>query len=158
MTEFDFDAYMLDLVDLFITLERSLGEYYEACAVKLPEYQESWDQLIVEEEKHAKMFEAIKVSLEEDNNSWTRGRFRPQAVKLIIADVRKNMQALLDGKIVVKYALNFISDIENSLLEKCISEAFKSTNPQLQAQINRIQVETKNHRKILQDIIQIHCD
>lgn len=154
MSDFDFDSYMLELVDLFICLERTLGEYYGACALKLPEHQLTWDLLIDEEEKHAKMFEAIKESLKKDSSSWKRGKFRPQAVKLIIDDVKKKMHEFLGGKIVVKYALNFIADTENSLLESCISEAFISTDPKLQAQVNKIQFETRNHRKLLHDLIQ----
>ena len=156
MSDFEFEKYMQDLVDLFIQMERAMRDYYAVCVQKLPHYEASWNMLIAEEEKHAQMFEGIKECLKKDINSWTRGKFRPGALQIAVNDVQARRQEFLDGKIAPKFALSFISDVEKSFLESCLADAFKCVDPTVQAQVTRIQSETKSHRKLLQDILQEH--
>lgn len=156
MADFEFEKYMQDLVDLFIEMERSLKEYYEACAQKLPQHEDSWNMLINEEEKHARMFETIKEDLKRDINSWTRGKFRPQVLQVVINDVKLRKLEFLAGKISPKYALSFISDTENSLLESSLVDSFICSDPAVQTKVKKIQNETLAHRNLLQNIIQYH--
>ncbi len=156
MEDFDFEKYMQDLVDLFVTMERSLRDYYSVCLQKLPQHDESWKKLIAQEEKHAQMFEAIKECLKKNVDSWKRGKFRPQALQIVINDVQARKREFEEGKIAPKYALTFISDVENSMLESSLKDAFTCVDPQVQAELSKIQHETKEHRKLLQDIIKEH--
>lgn len=151
---FDFEQYMQDLATHFIHMEEAMAEYYRACATRFPEHDAAWQQLIAEEQKHAAIFRSIRESLRQDVNSWTRGKFRPQAVQVITDDVRSKTRDLLEGRMAPKYALTFIADVENSLLESCLADAFKSVDPAKQAMVNRVQGETRQHRQLLRDILQ----
>lgn len=143
---------LTDLAEIFISLEKSISSYYQLCKEKIPEYKESWETLIKQENHHAEIFATVKKSLEETPFLWTKGKFQFQTVKLVVEDLQKKTMQFSAGEMNKNYALNYIMDVENSLLETEIIKAFLTTDKDMQILLNQVQDETTNHKNLLRSI------
>lgn len=134
------DREMLDLATLFENLERALADYY----------------LARQETGHAEIFARVRQSIAESPTHWTRGRFAPQTLKILLADVTSRLAQLRTGAMAPAYALNFIQDVESSLIESRIGEAFQTRDPELARLLDAVQQETTQHRDVLRSILTQH--
>lgn len=140
---------LLELIDAFASNELALASYYELCAEKFPEDREQWKRLMVEEEMHAQVFRKIRRSVEEAPDKWKMGRFAIQTVNLICKSVKDKTEELRRGTINTKYAINFIVDVEQSLIESNISKALETEVEEFKQLLNKVQEDTTGHKQLL---------
>ncbi len=140
---------LLDLIDAFIENELSLAEYYKTCLATYPENAEKWQALQREEEFHAEIFRKIRASAEEHPEHWHAGNFFAQTVRLVSKSVKDKTAELQQGKLNARYVVNFIADVEQSLIESNISKSFATELPDFQQLLNRVQNETIKHKQLL---------
>ncbi|PKL43408.1 MAG: hypothetical protein CVV41_10135 [Candidatus Riflebacteria bacterium HGW-Riflebacteria-1] len=140
---------LLDLIDAFTANELALAGYYELCAEKFPQESEQWKRLMAEEEMHAQVFRKIRKSVEEKPEMWKIGRFTIQTVNLICKSVKDKTEELKRGSINPKYAINFIADVEQSLIEGNISKSLDTEVEEFRALLNRVQEDTTGHKQLL---------
>ena len=145
---------LIELADLFLQNEKILADYYALCLEKFPANQASWEVLIRNENDHADIFEKVKKAAKERPNLWKKGRFQAQTVLLMIEETKKRKKEFSEGKINSKYALNYIMDVEQSLIETEMVKAFQTEDPEFLALLNRVQSETINHKNLLKNIIE----
>ncbi|MFC1743828.1 hypothetical protein ACFL35_07520 [Candidatus Riflebacteria bacterium] len=142
----------LQLADLLIENEEALASYYEACIDFIPENRERWEALKKAEERHAELFREIKKSIQEKPMNWQQGKFYPQTVRLMLENVKEKTELVKKGEIHKRYAISFIEDIENSLIEEEILFAFRTDLAEFQSKMVAIQEETSMHKKLLTEI------
>lgn len=140
---------LLDLIDAFIANELALAAYYNACLEAYPENAEKWKILKCEEEFHAEVFRKIRASAEEHPGQWRMGSFFAQTVKLVCKSVKDKTEELKQGKLNPRYAVNFIVDVEQSLIESNISRSFITELPDFKELLERVQTETVGHKQLL---------
>ena len=140
---------LLELIDAFASNELALASYYELCAEKFPENSDKWKRLMIEEEMHAQVFKKIRQSVEEAPDKWKMGCFTLQTVNLICKSVKDKTEELRRGTINPKYAINFIVDVEQSLIESNISKALETEVEEFRQLLNKVQEDTTGHKQLL---------
>lgn len=140
---------LLVLIDAFIENELALAGYYRACMEAYPDNIEKWQILSREEDFHAEVFRKIRASAEEQPSQWRMGTFFAQTVKLVCKSVKDKTEELKQGKLNPRYAVNFIADVEQSLIESNISKSFTTDLPEFQTLLERVQTETVGHKQLL---------
>jgi len=83
-----------------------------------------------------------------------QGRFQAQTVRLMIEETRKRKKELAEGKINSRYALNYIMDVEQSLIETDMLKAFQTDEPEFLTLLKKVQSETINHKNLLKNLIE----
>ena len=145
---------LLELVDLFIQNEESLSEYYSVCNEKFTEYGETWVALSKCEKKHADIFQKLKIVIDENPADWQIGNFSPLAVKMMVDQTKINLEKLKNDLLVKNYALQYVRDIESSLIESNLSNAFKTDIVEWKKIFSEIQKDSQWHKQALIKIIQ----
>jgi len=145
---------LLELADLFAENEETLAEYYSLCNKKMDKYRDTWTRLETCEKKHADIFRKLKLVIEKQPFKWQVGKFSPLAIKLMIDQTKANIEKLKNGTIVNNYALTFIRDIENSLIESNLINAFKTENIEWQGIFSDMQEDSQWHKQAIMKIIQ----
>ncbi len=140
---------LIDLIKAFIENEKALAAYYAACMEKFPENAEKWQILKREEEYHTQVFQNILVSATEHPDQWRIGNFFAQTVRLVCKSVKDKTEELKQGKLNPRYAINFIADVEQSLIESNISKSFSTGLQDFQDLLTRVQNETIGHKQLL---------
>jgi len=140
---------LLELIDAFIENELALASYYAACHDKFAESSDKWKILQREEENHAEIFRKIKESIEKHPDQWRAGNFALQTVRLVSKSVRDKIDELKMGKLNSRYAINFIVDVEQSLIESNISRSFNTELPEFREMLLNVQTETVGHKNLL---------
>lgn len=144
---------IIEMAELYYQNEKALMEYYQECAKLIPEMSHMFDKLAKQELEHMEMFKKVKYSMQESPHLWSKGRFFPQAIKLIIEDVKKNTLKIKEGSINKRYALNFARDVETSMIEAQLGESFETKLPDFKKILYQMQDETEKHRETLNKII-----
>ena len=144
---------ILDLIDAFIENESSLAGYYGACIEKLPETREKWEALRREEESHADVFRQIRKSVEEFPFQWKMGSYQAKTIRLMCDSVKGKTEELKQGKLNRNYAINFIADIEQSLIESNIGKALTTDIVEFQRMLARVQENTIGHKQLLRSLV-----
>ncbi len=140
---------LIDLIRAFIENELALAAYYNACMEKYPENAEKWQILKREEEHHAQVFQQILDSATEHPEQWRMGNFFAQTVRLVCKSVKDKTEELKQGRLNPKYAINFIADVEQSLIESNISKSFSTELKEFKDLLARVQNETIGHKQLL---------
>jgi hypothetical protein len=114
-------------VQILIETEEDIGRLYEAYARKMPEHEEFWFGLVLEEADHSTMVHSLVKKLDTESVSFT-------SIPEIINNLREFRDFLVREKEKVKKenlsftdALQVAIDIENSIIKNGIYHLF--TNP-----------------------------
>ncbi|NLI77674.1 MAG: hypothetical protein GX442_14725 [Candidatus Riflebacteria bacterium] len=144
---------LLELADLFIQNEETLAEFYLACQDLFPSYREQFLDLAKQEEGHARIFAQVKAAIQEKPGAFSPGRFFPQTLQVMIAGIRQKIGELRERKLNSNYALTYMMDTENSLLEGEIAKAFQTEDNQVRELLDTVQRATAAHRETLRAIL-----
>ncbi len=145
---------LLELADLFIQNEETLAEFYLACQDLFPSHRERFLDLAEQERAHARIFTQVKTAIQEKPDAFSPGRFLPQTLQVMITGVRQKIGELRERKLNPNYALTYMLDTENSLLEGEIAKAFQTDDTQVRDLLNAVQQATASHRETLRTILQ----
>lgn len=143
---------LIELIDAFIENELALASYYSACHDKFPESCDKWKILQREEENHAEIFRKIRAAIEKHPDQWRAGNFTLQTVQLVSKSVRDKIEELKKDKLNPRYAINFIVDVEQSLIESNISRSFATELPEFREMLLNVQTETVGHKNLLMSL------
>ncbi|HOY66022.1 MAG TPA: hypothetical protein PLP29_03985 [Candidatus Ozemobacteraceae bacterium] len=144
---------LLELADCFIENEESLARLYEACIEFLPDHANVWTALLAQEQHHAGMFRQIRRAIEETSSGWHPGKFFPQTLRLMTADLVSLTAEIRARKVNPRYVVQHMMDTENSLIESELSKAFSTTDPVCTSLLGKLQEETQNHRMMLRNVL-----
>ncbi|HNY11127.1 MAG TPA: hypothetical protein PKK26_06000 [Candidatus Wallbacteria bacterium] len=140
---------LIRMADLFIDLELSLEKYYDFCAKIFPDEKYAWFGISTQESIHAKIFKKMKELMTNNPEKWSLGKYNYEALKttvdLLHARIKKNEANDYDSRVVVSFA----KDIESSLVESDIVNAFVSDCSEYQVMVRKIAEETDEHKDFM---------
>jgi hypothetical protein len=137
---------LLEMADLFIELESSLEKYYELCAKIFPDEKFAWFGVATQEGIHAKIFKKIKEKISQAPEKWSLGKYNYEVLKTTVDSIHKKLEEIQARDYVSIYIVTFAKDIEFSLIESDISNAFVSSDPEYGDMIKKIIEETEEHK------------
>ncbi len=140
---------LVKLVDLFIDLESSLETYYELCAKIFPDEKFAWFGIATQEGIHAKIFKKIKEHIIQDPERWTAGKYNFEALETMVNSVHEKLSAIKVKDYISQDVVNFARDVESSLVEADMANAFVSESGEYRIVIKKILEETYEHKEFM---------
>jgi len=140
---------LIEMVDLFIALELSLEKYYELCAKIFPDEKFAWFGIATQEGIHAKIFKKIKEKMTLDPEKWTLGKYNYEALKTMVDSIHIKLLEIQGKDYNSKYVVTFIKDVEFSLIESDIANAFISSDKDYYNMMRKMMEETDEHKEFL---------
>jgi rubrerythrin len=138
-----------NLVDLFIDLESSLETYYDLCAKIFPDEKYAWYGIATQEGIHAKIFKKIKEHINEEPERWAAGKYNFEALKTMVNSVHEKLAAIKAKDYISQDVINFARDVESSLVEADMANAFVSESGEFRIVIKKILEETREHKEFM---------
>lgn len=146
------DSHFLELikmVDLFIDLESSLETYYDHCAKIFPDEKFAWFGIATQEGIHARIFKKMKESITERPEKWAPGKYNYEALKTVVTSLHERLAEIKSGNYNAKYIVTFVKDIESSLIESDMANAFESDAAEYKNMMKKIMEETFEHKEFM---------
>ncbi len=140
---------LLEVVNLFIDLETSLEKYYELCAKIFPDEKFAWFGIATQEGIHAKIFKKIKEKITLDPEKWSIGKYNNEAVKTMVESLHTKLAEIQAKDYNSRYVVTFAKDIEDSLIESDIANAFVSSDTDYRNMMKKMIEETDEHKEFL---------
>lgn len=146
------DKHFVDLikqVDLFIDLESSLETYYDLCAKIFPDEKFAWYGIATQEGIHARIFKKIKEGITERPEKWALGKYNYEALKIVVESIHEKLAEIRSGNYNSRYIVTFVRDVESSLIESDMVNAFVSDGGEYRNLMQKILEETNEHKEFM---------
>ena len=137
------------MVELFIDLESSLEKYYELCAKIFPDEKFAWFGVATQEGIHAKIFQNIKAKITLEPEKWSLGKYNYEALKTMVDSLHKKLAEIQAKDYNSRYVVTFVKDVEFSLIESDIANAFVSDDKDYRNMMKKMVEETDEHKDFL---------
>ena len=136
-------------VQILIETEEDIGRLYEAYARKMPEHEEFWFGLVLEEADHSTMVHSLVKKLDTESVSFS-------SVPEVIHKLREFRDFLVGEKEKVKKeevsftdALQVAIDIENSIIKNGIYHLFTNPSGNVVEIMEKLRRDNTSHVKFL---------
>ena len=133
------------MISKLIENEELLSDLYEQYSNMLPDDSEFWMQIAKDETVHAswvtELSEKVKQGLVQVDDS----RFKDPAIENFGRWLLENIQKAKSEVISPIQALSISMDLENSMLERGIFEAYDSDDPELRTVLEKLKKSTEIH-------------
>ena len=136
-------------VQILSEIEEDIGRLYEAYGKKMPEHEEFWFGLVLEEADHSNLVHNLIKKLHTDSVSFTSD-------PAVIAKLKEFRDFLVREKEKVKKenlsftdALKVAIDIENSIIKNGIYHLFKNPSGDMVEIMEKLRHDNTSHVKFL---------
>jgi len=138
-----------DILEMLIRNELVIMELYELFAVMFPERRDFWAGLANEERGHADFLGSLRSR--EDLREWfaTSSRLKPQAVKISIEFVEKQIAWARERKFSLIEALSLSRDLEAALVEKQFGVMSRRAPGEIRVVMEKLAADTERHEKVI---------
>jgi rubrerythrin len=138
-----------DILGMLIRHELVIMELYELFAGMFPERRDFWAGLAGEERGHADFLGTLQSR--EDFREWFKSssRLKPQAVKISIEFVGKQIAWARERKFSLIEALSLSRDLEGALLEKQFGIMSGGAPVEIRVVIEKLAADTERHEKVI---------
>ncbi len=136
-----------DVLELLRDHELAIKRLYEAFAAAFPERRGFWQEIADEEQRHGDWLGTVRQGGPAVVRSVSGERLKPQAIRLSIGYVEKQIERVGRGGVSLVEALSVARDLESALLEKQFSRVDKSVPAEIRAVIESLAQDTERHRR-----------
>lgn len=144
--------YQERIIDLMLKQETLLAELYHAFAKKFPEYEELWNKLAREEEKHASWIEQLRVASEKKVVLFSEGRIKTYTLETFVQGIEEKITRAEASDFNARQALVCTIDLERSLIEKEVFSHFEGLTEKASSVMKFLAKETKEHQELAQKL------
>lgn len=143
---------VLKSLSLLMRCEEAVGEFYQACAEAWPTDRELWAGLREEESVHAVRLGLLRGWVQVEAGAARLERVFPRKdLECFLEGVARDRDRVLAGELTRTAALALARDAERSLLETQALRAIAFVNPKLEGFLRKINAETLNHGRRLEE-------
>lgn len=146
------DSELEELLEALIQNEREFGLYYAALVSFIPEHAAMWLLLSQQEKHHAEVLQQIRQAVAEAPHLYSVGTYNADSVRAVTRDVHNKIGEIERQEIHPRYAVTFITDMENSLFESQLDKAVETDVAEVQDSLKKLSQETSTHRDLLHTI------
>jgi rubrerythrin len=132
--------------------ERRVKKLYKLYSIKFPEYKKVWGKLIPEEDEHVRLLKNLKVKFGENNKYFDVNEYSMGVLEYVSSFVEDELIKIKERKVEIKEALEAALSLEQSMAERKSFEMFNPSDLEIKKVFNKINRETKKHKKIILNI------
>ena len=144
----------LEIVDMLADIEERVSRLYEIYAQKYPKYRDLWNDLVKEEEGHARLIRDLKRHVEKGTLRFNSDRCNKRAVGLVLDYVGERFNKARTREIDMRDAFFSALQIEKNVLEKDFCSFFEGESEELKKACATITDETSQHRNKIKEIFE----
>lgn len=139
-----------------VEYELLLADLYKACAERWPVDRDFWHDIARQEAEHAGNIRKLALMVAENPIGFEKNRpLNPIAVSTAIKGVQDVIKRLAAGEYTYEKILIVARDIEQSILEFHYPEIVRTGNVEYHRLIKRVQSDTRDHNKRIQEKIAV---
>lgn len=133
------------IVELLILQEQKISELYALFARQFPQQEAFWENLSIEEKKHAQWLEKLFEAAKSEKIIFNQKKITIHTLSAFIKRLDDILSKAKRGEFTLTSALHCAVDYESSLIEKNIFSHFDSPHEKIDEILKKIQSETENH-------------
>jgi hypothetical protein len=143
-----------NLILLMSENEMTLSRLYKIYAVKFPEAEKIWNEIALEEVEHASWIKKLYDETQDGSLIFDPARFKAEAIENFSNYVGEETERAISLQTIkLQEALGIALDIEKSLIEHKIFDAFASDSVTLKQVLHLLTESTNRHVGIFQQAL-----
>jgi hypothetical protein len=135
-----------EIVNLMADIELTVGKLYGVYAKKFPENAHFWDDIVKEEENHARLIRTLTAHLKKGEIRLDEARCNKGAVETVLNFVKGRLDLALKHAIRPVDAFFTALQIEKNVIENDFCSFFTGDSPEFKKACEIIAWETTQHR------------
>lgn len=144
--------YQEEIIALMLQQESLLATLYRTFGRKFPEYEQLWDKLAREEEKHSGWLEQLLGASKKKVVLFREGKIRTSYLETFVKGIEEKLkQAEADG-FNSHGALLCTIDLERNLLEHNVFSHFSGLTEKARSIMNFLAKETREHQELAEKL------
>jgi rubrerythrin len=138
---------VMDVMGLMIDAEKTVSDFYQACAGRFCENEDLWKELVREELGHAEMLSRILRTVKKRPEEFRMGNVAGlKVVNTFIQGVRGDLQKVLSGQLDEEAAIFKAFHIESTFIEQKYTEAIATENEKYLNVLNQLRAGSSDHK------------
>lgn len=137
------------IIKQLINQEVLLSRLYALFSKQFPQYEELWEKLSKEEERHAKLIEKLFEATKTGVIFFNEGKTKTYTLAAFITRLEGIIEKAERGEFNLSSAFSHAVDYESSLIEKNVFSKFDSLSDKAKGSLKILQSETIKHIKRL---------
>ncbi len=133
------------ILQQLINQEALLSKLYSIFSKQFPQYNEFWEKLSKEEERHAKLIEKLLAATKTGKIFFDEGKIKTYTLTAFITRLEGIIEKAERGEFTYSSAFSYAVDYESSLIEKNVFSHFDSLSDKAKGTLKILQAETINH-------------
>jgi rubrerythrin len=140
------DAEMIEKLALH---EEAVAKLYNTYASRYPHLNEFWATLAWEEQDHANKIRRLGEEIKKRRAAFDPTKYRPQAVDSSLAYLTQQAEIAKSGDLLLVNALSIALNVEKTIIDGKIFEAFKGYYDDTKAIIRELATSVEDHYQIV---------
>lgn len=137
-------------IELLVEHEEAIGRLYEAYAANFPAFKTFWSTLSFEEKDHAKKIRALIEERKLGHVTFDSTKYDPESIKTSIAYVDQQLSGLKTEEVPLIKAFSVALDIEKSIIDGKVFEAFKGHTQKTRELIRELTKAVTDHYQVIE--------
>lgn len=144
-----------EVVKLLIQYEKTIARYYAVCATKHPGVESFWNELAMEEEKHARILEKIYEKVDNNTIFINETCFKIQPLRMSIDYAEEVTIKAERGELTLVGSLSIADSIESTIIESGYYKIFEGDSVSFNKYLEQVQKEATAHRRKVREKLDI---
>lgn len=140
---------MPEVIEQLVENELAVGNFYRLCAERFAVLKDFWSGLAAEEEEHGQWIRQLKAEINEGRAAFRSETIKTIAVQSSIAYSNEQAGRLQRGELSIVNALSIAVNIERSVFESRIFDAFTGYGPTAKKLIADLKEALLKHNELV---------
>ena len=140
------------IFDQLVVQEEKIAELYEIFSTQFPEHASFWKELSLAEVRHAKLLKKLKEATQKEQAIFDEGSITLITLDAYLVRLDEVVQKAKTGEFTLQSALSCAVDYESSLVERKVFSFFDSPNEKFRQVLETLQSETEEHVQFIKKI------
>ena len=141
----------INMAKMLEKYEATLARLYKIYAKKLPEFEQFWNDIAVEEQTHAFMARTFRTMIEDDTLVFEPRSFKIHAIEENLKILNAHITFAESRSVTVKEAFTTAMELENMMIEKKIFEIYEGDADDLKRTLKTLLEDTKRHYEKIEE-------
>lgn len=143
-----------EIAKKLIECELAISKLYSACAEHFPELSDFWNNLVLEEIKHANTIEELLGQIDGRTLKLNKNRFNIRPLEISIEHVKNVIGRLEVGELDLIGVLSLALEIEQSVIESKYYEIFEGGSCDYSDRLKQVRNASHGHSMLITDMKQ----
>ena len=141
------------MLDKLKEQEKLMAAFYALLIERCPDHVELWTYLTKQEKMHAKALEMLKEKFDNESTFFNSELINFKPLKFSMEFIQSKTSELDHDKPSVMEMLKIALNMESNTMESITFESISSNNEAMESVLRKLQADTANHKKLIEDAI-----